>query len=196
MRTILITGSAGFLGTALRTAFAEQGDHVTGLDLHHAEITADLNAMDYDALPLFDVVICNARAGTWQGHYELGLHAKQAIVNIASIYGVLGSDPALYDGTEVPMTHPAYVAEKGAMVALTRHQATTMAPVRSNAVCPGGIANGHSEAFRRAYSAKVPLGRMATLGEVVAPVVWLAGPGAAYVTGTILMVDGGLHARV
>lgn len=195
-RTALITGARGPLGKALVAGFTDAGYRVTSSDVEEH----DLAYMDRvgelaDLCGAVDVVVNNAKVNDWRHIMALGALATRAIVNIGSIYGVVGSDPTLYDGTGVFQTPDWYVAQKGAMVALTRHQATTLAPnVRANCVCPGGIARGQSEEFQWAYEAKVPLGRMATEADIVPVVIFLAGDGAKYITGQIIMVDGGLTA--
>lgn len=197
-RRVLITGSEGHLGRALRAAFTAQGDEVHGIDLPGtgADIEFDLDTID-DAFPGtwdFDVVICNAKVRRWEAHHNLAMWATQTIVNIGSIYGVLGPDPEMYKGTRIEQTPAWYAASKGAMIALTKHQATTFAPVRSNCVCPGGIKRGQSKKFIDRYNKKVPLGRMATEDDIVGPVLFLCSDAARYITGQVLMVDGGLSA--
>lgn len=198
MRSVLLTGSAGHLGRALRAAFEARGDRVVGIDLPGtgAEIGLDLDTTRYPTVPVprSDVLVCNAKTRSWEAHHWLTGFATECIVNIASIYAVLGPDPRMYDGTEVEPAPAWYAAAKGALIALTRYQATTLAPVRSNAVCPGGIFRGHSPEFTRQYSARVPLNRMATEDDIVGPVLFLASDAAAYITGAVLMVDGGYSA--
>lgn len=194
-RKVLITGSAGHLGRALRAAFEDIGDKVTGIDLKDAEINCDLDFVEKIILPdNYDVVICNAKVEEWSAHHALVTSAKMCAVNIGSIYGTLGSDARLYKDTSVEQTPEWYVASKGAMVALTRHQATTLAPVRVNCVCPGGIERGQGRAFVDRYSWRVPLNRMATEDDIVGPVLFLCSDAARYITGQVLMVDGGLSA--
>lgn len=198
-RRVLITGSAGHLGRALRAAFEEQGDEVRGVDVPGSgsqySIDLELPLPDMFHAPI-DVVICNAKVKNWEGHHTLATRATSSIINIGSIYGSLGSDPALYTDTNVPPTPSWYAASKGALMALTKWQATNLAPVRSNMVAPGGIFRDHADSFRKRYEAKVPLGRMATEADIVPLVVFLADPvKAAYITGQIIMVDGGLSAR-
>lgn len=198
MTTVLITGSQGHLGRALVEAYRAEGPHfhVTGLDLPGtgADIEDDFSDYRSRSLSLFDIVICNAKARSWTRHAQIARRAQKAIVNIGSIYGVLGSDPALYKETEVEPTPEWYAASKGALVALTRWQATNLAPVRSNCVCPGGIYREHSAVFRERYERKVPLGRMAAEEDVVNAVMFLASEKASYITGQVLMVDGGYSA--
>lgn len=197
MRSVVITGSTGHLGRALRMAFEAQGDLVIGIDLPGtgAEIEHDFDPFGVvPPLPHSDIVICNAKARTWEFHHAIAKTATSAIVNISSIYGVVGSDPRSYEDTEVEPTPPWYAAAKGALIALTKWQATNLAPVRSNAVCPGGIFRGHSDKFRNRYEAKVPLRRMATENDMVGPVMFFCSDASKYVTGQILMVDGGFSA--
>lgn len=197
MRRVVITGSAGHLGRALRTAFVKHGYHVTGIDLQNADILADLEKTHAPRLPAgpYDTVICNAKVDSWRAHFALARLAQSSIVNIGSIYGALGSDPKLYEGTGVEETPASYVAAKGALMALTRHQATTMAPVRANCVMPGGIFRGHNTEFVTRYKRKVPLNRMATEEDIVPLVLFLAGEQSSYITGQCIFVDGGLSAR-
>lgn len=198
-RTVLITGSQGHLGRALRAGFESKGDRVIGIDLpgSGAEFSCDLDLgltrVIKDRLDEHPphVVICNAKVKEWRAHHDLALRATQSIINISSIYGVLGNDPSMYLGTDVAPTPAWYAASKGALIALTKWQATNLAPVRANCVCPGGIFRGHSDTFRDRYSAKVPLRRMATEADIVGPVLFLASEAAAYITGQVLMVDGG-----
>jgi len=194
-RRVLITGSEGHLGRALRAAFVAQGDRVTGIDLDGAEVRCDLE--DYDNwgnvdFGAHDVVVCNAKLKGWESHEWIAQQATSCIINIGSIYGVLGNDPKMYEGTEVDATPAWYAASKAALVGLTRWQATNLMPVRSNCVCPGGIFRGHSDKFREQYEARVPLRRMATEDDIVGPVLFLCSDAARYITGQVLMVDGGL----
>ena len=115
-----------------------------------------------------------------------------SVVNIASISG-LGGDRGL----------AAYNAAKAGVVNLTRTAALELARsrIRVNAVCPGLIDTPALErAIRRlperldAVRAAVPLGRFGRADEVARAIVFLASDDASYVTGTTLVVDGGLSA--
>lgn len=113
------------------------------------------------------------------------------IINIASIYGEWGPDWSLYEGTN--MANPAaYGASKGGLIQLTRWLATTLGPhVRANAISPGGIARNQAEIFVDRYSARTPLGRMATEEDFRGAIAYLATDLSAYVTGQVINVDGG-----
>lgn len=114
-----------------------------------------------------------------------------SVINVSSIYGLVGPNMGLYEGTR--MGNPAaYAASKGGLAQLTRYLATVLAPdIRVNAFAPGGIARGQDDAFVERYERLTPLGRMATEGDFRGVVAWLASDAAAYVTGQVIAVDGG-----
>lgn len=117
-----------------------------------------------------------------------------SIVNIASMYGMLGPDWRLYEDTG--MSNPAaYAASKGGLIQLTRWLATTLSPaVRVNAISPGGVWRNQPEAFVQRYEARTPLERMATEEDFAGALAYLASDQSRYVTGQNLAVDGGWSA--
>jgi NAD(P)-dependent dehydrogenase (short-subunit alcohol dehydrogenase family) len=118
-----------------------------------------------------------------------------AVVLVGSIYATVGPDPSLYDGTE--MANPvAYGVSKGGLLQLMRYLASELAPrVRVNAISPGGLERGQPAEFRRRYEERAPLGRMATEGDLIGAVAFLASDLSGYVTGHELVVDGGWTVR-
>ena len=114
-----------------------------------------------------------------------------SVINIASIYGMLGPDMSLYEGTE--MGNPAaYAASKGGLIQLTRWLATTLAPeIRVNAISPGGLERGQPEAFQKRYVRRTPMRRMGCEEDFKGVTAFLASDLSAYVTGQNLFVDGG-----
>ncbi len=118
-----------------------------------------------------------------------------SVINIASIYGLVGPDMRLYTGTS--MGNPlAYAASKGGLLQMTKWLASVLAPdVRVNAVSPGGVFRGQPEAFVQRYIDKTPLGRMATESDVVGSMIFLASDLASYLTGQNIVVDGGFTVR-
>jgi 2-hydroxycyclohexanecarboxyl-CoA dehydrogenase len=118
-----------------------------------------------------------------------------AIVNVSSCYAVTGrKGMALYDAT------------KAAQLAYTRSLAFEESAhgVRANAVCPGStltdfhvgraLDKGKSvEQLKTERKDTSLIGRWASPDEIAWPIVWLASSEASFITGTTLMVDGGLH---
>lgn len=123
-----------------------------------------------------------------------------SIIQTASIYGVLGPDQRIYEGSKYmgrPInTPPVYSASKAGVVGLTRYLAAYWGAkgIRVNALVPGGVQSGQNEEFMRRYSARIPLGRMARAEEMVPALIYLASGASSYVTGHALHVDGGLNA--
>ena len=160
-----------------------------------------------DQLPGWGVPFAEQTVEAWEAALRVNLtsafvlvhEAREAlaaagngsVILFGSIYGLVGPDWALYEGTS--MANPtAYGAAKGGVLQLVRYLATTLAPrVRVNAISPGGVQRGQPEAFRTRYKARTPLRRMASEEDVKGAVAFLASDLSAYVTGHNLVVDGG-----
>lgn len=146
---------------------------------------------------------------TWRRAFEVNLTAvfeltqgltpllkvsRGRILNIASIYGILGPDWRIYSGTE--MGNPAaYAASKGGLIQLTRWLATTLAPeIRVNSLSMGGIIRAQPQEFIEQYKSRTPLGRMAAEDDFHAAALFLVSDMSAYLTGQNIVIDGGWSA--
>jgi NAD(P)-dependent dehydrogenase (short-subunit alcohol dehydrogenase family) len=116
-----------------------------------------------------------------------------SIVNISSIAGI---------GQSL-MQEPAYAASKGAIRIFTKVTAAQHAKdkIRCNSIHPGPV---DTEMFHRAFPdravmerrlQRIPLGRMGTVAEIVAAVIYFASDDSAYTTGSELLIDGGAMAQ-
>jgi 3-oxoacyl-[acyl-carrier protein] reductase len=109
------------------------------------------------------------------------------IVLISSVVGLMGSPGQVN-----------YAASKAGLVGMARSLARELGSrsITANVVAPGFVETEMTavlpEEQKAAYLAQIPLGRYAEATEVAATAVWLASPGAAYVTGAVIPVDGGL----
>jgi NAD(P)-dependent dehydrogenase (short-subunit alcohol dehydrogenase family) len=124
---------------------------------------------------------------------------RGSIINIGSLYASVSPDARLYDHLETDppfLKPPAYGASKAALVNLTRYLATHWGPsgVRVNTLSPGGVEGGQDPEFKRKFTSRVPLGRMARPEDLRGPLTFLATDASAYVTGIELRVDGGFTA--
>lgn len=123
-----------------------------------------------------------------------------SIIQTASIYGIMGPDQRIYEGSRYmdrAINTPAvYSASKAGIVGLTGYLATLWGArgVRVNTLTPGGVSSGQNAVFDARYSARVPLGRMAQAEEITGALVFLASDASRYVTGQNIVVDGGLSA--
>ncbi|USK72887.1 SDR family oxidoreductase [Peribacillus frigoritolerans] len=123
-----------------------------------------------------------------------------SIIQTASIYGVVGPDHRIYNGSNFlnrEINSPAvYSASKAGVIGLTKYLATYLAQynIRVNTLTPGGLQSGQNEKFIQSYSNRVPLGRMGLVEEMVGAVIYMASDASNYMTGQNIIVDGGLTA--
>jgi len=124
--------------------------------------------------------------------------AGGVLINMASVAAMVGLERRL-----------PYSATKGAVLSLTRSIAIDFATrnIRCNAICPGTVHTpfvdgylarsfaGHEEEARQQLDARQPIGRMGHPDEIAYAALYLASDEATFVTGSALMIDGGLTAR-
>ena len=128
---------------------------------------------------------------------RMAKEGRGSIVNVSSVYGMLSPVQDLYEfrrrGGEEFYKPVAYSVSKSALYNLTRYLATYWAKsgVRVNTLTLAGVWNGQPQEFVEAYTARMPLGRMADATEVVGPAIFLASDASSYVTGANLVADGG-----
>ncbi len=129
------------------------------LDAWRQNVDMQLNAVFYITQKI-SVIMSSAKTGS--------------IVNIASIYGVVGNDFTVYEGTN--MTSPAaYSPIKGGLINFSRYLASYLGPhqVRVNCVSPDGIENNQNQVFISNYERKVPLQHMGKPEDISPAVAFL-----------------------
>lgn len=122
---------------------------------------------------------------------------RGVIVNISSIYGMVGPDQRLYesDDPSAPvMKKPVtYTVSKSAVFGFTKYLASYYGGtgIRANTLTLGGVYNRHEASFLKRYCRRAPLGRMAESEEYCGALIYLLSDASSYMTGANLVVDGG-----
>lgn len=154
--------------------------------------TADCSEKNWD-----DVILANLKSIWLSMKYEINQMNKQksgVIVNTSSVYGIVGCERGM----------PAYVASKHGIIGLTKTAALEYAKsnIRINAVCPGAVDTPFRKRLMEnscdkelSCSTRYPIGRICFPEEVASTVIWLCSDSASYITGSIIVIDGGLTAR-
>ena len=182
------------LGHAINLAGSQLDVLVNNVGIDRQARPEALAMADWDAL-----IAINLRS-FWraaQFAYPALAAAHGSIVNISSVQAI-ANEPGV----------AAYAATKAGVLGMTRGLAVDWAAdgIRVNAVLPGAIVTPMQEAWLATKTdpaavlaeldARIPMGRQGTPDDVASVVLFLASPGAAYVTGASVVVDGGLLARL
>lgn len=182
-------------------------ERLTELESRHGKIAGWVNCA-YPRTPDWGLKLEEIPAGSWRTNIDrhlnayclwsstiaerMAAHGGGSIVNLASIYGMVGPDFTIYQDAQMTMP-AAYAAIKGGVIAYGRYLASYFGTrgVRVNTVSPGGVFDGQPGGFVDRYNQRLPLGRMAKSMEVAWPIIFLLSDASSYVTGENLAVDGG-----
>lgn len=115
------------------------------------------------------------------------------IVNIASVYGVVSSDPRIY-GNSGRNNSEVYSATKAGVIQMTKYMAAHFGKynIQVNAISPGGIFNNQENFFVKQYTDRVPMERMAASHDLNGALELLISDNSNYINGQNIIVDGGL----
>jgi CMP-N-acetylneuraminic acid synthetase/NAD(P)-dependent dehydrogenase (short-subunit alcohol dehydrogenase family) len=189
------------------SGFAHISEQFDGIDavINNAAVTSEglasgggdpFSPFENSTLDVWQAAIDVNLSGTFLVAREGGRIMKEngggSLINVSSIYGVVGPDHSIYD--DMPFkSFAGYSASKSGVIGLTRWLASWWGKdnLRVNCVSPGGVFNGHTQEFEQRYSAKTAMGRMANPDDIAGMVLYLISDGSKYCTGQNFIVDGG-----
>lgn len=172
----------------IRTIYKKYG-HIDIL-VNNAGITRDNLLMKMKEEEFDAVIATNLKGSFNMMRHTARYFLKQksgSIINISSVSGIIGNPGQMN-----------YCASKAGVIGMTKSMARELASrgIRVNAVAPGFIETAMTEQMtdeaRRAGMAMIPFGRYGTTQEIADAVAFLASDKAAYITGQVLCVDGGI----
>jgi len=219
-RRALVTGASRGIGRAIAVGLAAHGADVVALaDLSNPDSIERCVEATAESLGGIDILVNNAGTAhasyvedtdlsTWERVVDLNLrtcwllaraasphlHAGDGgkLINVASVLGLVGS-----------RGESAYVAAKHGLIGLTRALALEWAQhnVQVNALAPGYVETEmtrgmlEDDELARSVVKNTPIGRWGQTDEIVGPAVFLASRASSFVTGQVLVVDGGWTAQ-
>lgn len=144
-------------------------------------------------LGLTSALVCSREFGT-----QMATHGQGAIVNVASDLALIAPDQRVYQhdapAGQLPPAKPiSYSVTKSGLLGLTRYLSTYWAPrpIRCNALVPGSVGGTQSAALTVELETRIPLGRLADPHDYQGGLVFLLSDASAYMTGAMLVMDGG-----
>ena len=161
----------------------------------------------YDDIETWDASMSRNATGTFEltrwAASQMSEFNGGSIVNIGSIYGMVGPNKHLYEGTKLNSEYehqssPDYYFHNAGMINLSKYFASEFGSqdIRVNCVSPGGFFEEDLDSrFVEKYEQQTMLGRMATGEDLSGVVVFLLSDAARYVTGTNIPVDGGFTSK-
>lgn len=159
--------------------------------VNNAGITRDMYLMKMDEKDFLDVIQANLTSA-WQiskGAVKAMMKARRGvIINMSSVVGLTGN-----------IAQSNYAASKAGMIGMTKSLAQELAGrgIRVNAIAPGFIETKMTaklpEEYKEALKKEIPLGRYGQPDEIAALALFLASEQAAYITGQVISIDGGLN---
>jgi len=167
-----------------------------------------LDLLVCNAGSFFDVPFLNMSATEWDRTMNLNVRATYFVAQAFARALVARQRPGAIlivsstNGFQSEPDSTAYDTSKGALVMLTRSLAHSLAPhgIRVNGIAPGlihtplttGWLTGKQPETRRLYEKKIMLGRIGEPADCAGAAVFLLSPAASYITGQVIVVDGGL----
>tara|TARA_B100000686_G_scaffold96877_1_gene103587 strand:+ start:10632 stop:11432 length:801 start_codon:yes stop_codon:yes gene_type:complete len=124
---------------------------------------------------------------------EMAKNKEGTIVNVSSDLGVIAPDQRIYKDLEGGLKPVTYSVIKHGLIGLTKFTSTywNEQNIRCNALVPGGVFNQQDPSFVKNLETLIPLGRMAKEDEYRGAIIFLLSKASSYMTGSLLVIDGG-----
>jgi NAD(P)-dependent dehydrogenase (short-subunit alcohol dehydrogenase family) len=203
-KSVLVTGGKGLMGSMICETVRELDGIAIPIDIKDGYDLTRVDAVNLLASEIgpVDILVNNAignqrpvsrHVAGWRDDFNVGINAAinmidafraslSVILNIGSDLSLIAPDQSLYPaGMVKPMS---YSVVKHGIIGLTRYCAVTFPDIRCNCLCPGGIDQGQKVPSN-------PMHRLATLEEMKGPVAFMLSPASSYMTGAVVVVDGG-----
>jgi NAD(P)-dependent dehydrogenase (short-subunit alcohol dehydrogenase family) len=199
-----VAGGSGLIGSAIVDALHERKAYILNADIKGGDVFFDmakpetiLTAIDFFGVP--DIFINAAYPRDYMVHANGIIETSKTllqkgcmnVINFSSIYGIVAPDFTMYSGTDIHEPPVEYAFVKSGVIGMTRWLAKKYAPARVNAIAPGGVSDNQGKEFVHQYERRAPLGRLATANDVVNAVLFLASDASSYITGQVIVTDGG-----
>jgi len=188
------------------------------IDLTLPQAPEDLIDAAFEHEPGLDILVCNAGSffdvpflemtgERWRQTMDLNVRAPFFLIQAFARRLIARGNPGCViivsstNGFQAEYDSAAYDTSKGALVMMTRTLALSLADarIRVNSIAPGLIRTPFTQRWietnhpmREHYERNIPLGRIGEIGDCAGAAVFLASPAASYITGQVLVIDGGL----
>ncbi|MCK0176995.1 SDR family NAD(P)-dependent oxidoreductase [Mycolicibacterium sp. F2034L] len=207
-----VTAAGEALGVPAAVVDVCDGAQIAAATTSAAETLSGIDGLVHAAGRVIPEPVGTFTEDSWDAVLDVNLRAQAMITQLILPYlqesARSGAHPAIVgissiEGLQANPFIPAYCASKAGLLGLTRSMAAQLGPegIRVNAVCPGFIETPmlqialDVDEVREGFISAAPLGRLGQPGDVGAAVAFLMSPKASFITGSHLVVDGGVTSR-
>jgi len=213
-KTVIVVGGSKGIGKGVVNSFTKKGYNVYSISRNNCDIT---NTQDIDryfaSIPNVDILVNNAAINFCKKIEEIDFNEWNDVIstNLSSYYYIIKTVlPKMCKGGKIVnvssiagrskslVSGVHYTSSKAGLIGLTRQLAQELGPkgININCVCPSQtltpmLKRSMNENQLKELSSNIPLRRIATIDEIVNPILFLCSEGASYIHGACLDINGG-----